>query len=55
VIEASAIFLLCWSAILILKSFQLWRLAKDLEAQRSEIRRWKRLSAIRDKTKDKWN
>jgi hypothetical protein len=55
VIEAAAIVLLCWSAILLWKSFELWRLAKDLEAQRWEIRRWKRLSAIRDKTKDKWN
>jgi len=47
--------LVCWTLILIAQSIRLWYVARELEAQRWELRRWKRVCALRDKARDKWN
>ena len=51
----AGIILALWTLLLMAQSFRLWRLARELEAQRWEIKRWKRLSGLREREKDKWN
>jgi len=52
---SSFVILAIWTLVLIWQSVRLWYLARDLDAQRWEIKRWKRLSALREREKDKWN
>ena len=52
---AAAIVLLVWTLVLLVQTVRLWRLARELDAQRTELRRWKRLSGLREREKDKWN
>jgi hypothetical protein len=41
-----AVILFAWSAVLLWATWQLQRLAKDLDAERQAVRRWKRLHAL---------
>jgi len=51
----SIFILAAWTLSLTVQTVRLWYVARELEAQRWELRRWKRMSALREREKDKWN
>lgn len=44
-----------WTIVLLWGSWQLSCVAHSLVEERRELRRWKRLSAVRDKQQREWN
>jgi hypothetical protein len=53
-IGAAAVTLFIWSVALIWASWQLHRLAKELDAEERELRRWKRLQSLARGQNSKW-
>lgn len=51
----AAVILFVWSAVLLWASWQLGRIARLLAEERRELRRWKRLSELRDTQQREWN
>jgi len=51
----AAVILCVWTAVLLLYSLQLRRVARLLAQERHELREWRRISALHDRQKDKWN
>jgi hypothetical protein len=52
--EIAALILLLWSAVLLWATWQLGRLAKELDTERQELRRWQRLEHLAKGQNVKW-
>jgi hypothetical protein len=50
-----ALILFVWSAVNIWASWSLSRIMRSLTEERRELRRWKRLSILRDRQQRDWN
>jgi hypothetical protein len=51
---AAAVTLFIWSVALIWATWQLRRLAKELDAEERELRRWQRLNALAKRQNGQW-
>jgi hypothetical protein len=49
-----AMILFIWSVALVWATWQLHRLAKELDAEERELRRWKRLHALAQRQNVRW-
>jgi hypothetical protein len=50
----TAVILFAWSGVLVWTSWQLHKLARELDQEREELRRWKRLHALNQRQNTKW-
>jgi hypothetical protein len=50
----TAVILFLWSAILIWATWQLQKLARELDTEREELHRWKRLHALNQRQNTQW-
>jgi len=51
----TTLILFLWSCVLVWASWQLGRMARSLIEERRELRRWQRLSMLRDIQQRKWD
>jgi cytochrome oxidase assembly protein ShyY1 len=49
-----ALILFAWSTVLLWATWQLQRLAKELDAERQAVRRWKRLHTLAQRQNVQW-